>query len=323
MPQKGSPESRPLIEFSSARALVPLKVIAKAPHYFGSPEHKKVGLFLESELKNLGFETEIQEGYVLNPKWRSLDKPKNILGRLKGAENGKALVLLSHYDSALAPSIGASDAGSGVATILESLRAFKAAGKLPKNDIIVLFSDCEEIELDGANLFVNEHPWAKDVGFVMNFEARGSGGPSVMILESNGGNANLIKAFIEANPAYPVASSLMYSVYKVLPNKTDSTVFREDGDIDSFFFAFIDDHFDYHTANDTVENLDLNSLQHQGSYLLPLLHYFADADLSALKAEEDNVYVNLPLVKMLSYPFSWILPMLIIATALLIALVFF
>ncbi len=323
MPQKGTSASISETEFSTGRALVPLKEISKAPHYYGSDEHKKVGIFLENELKKLGLETETQEGFALNLEEKKLNKPKNIIGRLKGSGKGKALLLLSHYDSALVPSFGASDAGSGVVTILESLRAYLAAGKTPKNDIIVLFSDCEEISLGGASLFVNEHPWAKDVGFVMNFEARGSGGPSVMILESNTGNAKLVEAFIDANPKYPVASSLMYSVYKILPNFTDSTVFRVDGDIDSFFFAFIDDHFDYHTANDTVENLDIETLQHQGSYLLPLLNYFADTDLSSLKATEDQVYVNMPLVKMISYPFSWILPMILIATLLLLTLVFF
>lgn len=323
MPRNVTSASIPDTEFSTERALIPLKKISKAPHYHGSEEHKEVRAFLENELKSLGMETQIQEGFVLNSDGLSLTKPKNIVGRIKGSENGKALLLLSHYDSSLVPSFGASDAGSGIVAILESLRAYKASGEIPKNDIIVVFTDCEEINLDGASLFVNDHPWAKDIGFVMNFEARGSGGPSVMIIESNAGNANLIKAFIEANPQYPVASSLMYSVYKILPNTTDSTVFREEGDIDSFFFAFIDDHFDYHTANDTVENLDLNSLQHQGSYLLPLLHYFANADLSQLKSEEDYVYVNLPLVKMISYPFSWILPMILIAAALLIILVFF
>jgi hypothetical protein len=223
----------------------------------------------------------------------------------------------------LVASFGASDAGSGVVTILESLRAYLALNKAPINDIIVLFSDCEEIGLDGATLFVNEHPWASNIGLALNFEARGSGGPSNMILETNGGNSNLIKAFIEANPQYPVTSSLMYSVYKMLPNNTDSTIFREDGDIDSFFFAFIDDHFDYHTANDTVENLDLETLQHQGSYLLPLLTHFADADLSQLKAEEDHVYVNFPFLKMISYPFSWILSMILIALTLFIGLVIY
>ncbi len=144
-----------------------------------------------------------------------------------------------------------------------------------------------------------------------------------MIVETNGGNKNLIKAFTNANLKYPVASSLMYSVYKMLPNDTDSTVFREDGDIDSFFFAFIDDHYDYHTANDTYENLDRNTLQHQGGYLLPLIHYFANADLSTLKAKEDYVYVNIPVFKMISYPFSWVMPMLITAILLFIGFILF
>lgn len=323
MPTQGTDASISETDFSTERALVPLKEISKAPHYFGTQEHERVALYLEEQLKTLGLETQTQEGFVLDAAGKNLDKPKNIMGRLKGSGTGKAVLLLSHYDSALVPSYGASDAGSGVVTILETIRAYNASGKTPVNDIIVLFTDCEEIGLDGANLFVNEHPWAKEVGFVMNFEARGSGGPSVMILESNSGNANLINAFIKANPTYPVASSLMYSVYKILPNMTDSTIFREDGDIDSFFFAFIDDHFDYHTANDTLENLDIETLQHQGSYLLPLLHYFADADLSTLKSEQDNVYVNLPLVKMIQYPFAWILPLLLLAVVLFLVLIFF
>ncbi|MGK0387183.1 MAG: hypothetical protein ACI849_001805, partial [Patiriisocius sp.] len=313
LPSSATLVSAPDTEFSAERALIPLREIAKAPHYHGTDEHKRVRSYIISELKKLGLETEVQEEFVLSNRYQGLIKPKNIVARLKGSGTGKTLVLLSHYDSALVPSFGASDAGSGVVTILESLRAYKASGASPVNDIIVLFTDAEEIGLDGASLFVDTHPWAKNIGLVLNFEARGSGGPSNMIVETNGGNTNLIKEFTKADVPFPVASSLMYSVYKMLPNDTDSTIFREDGDIESMFFAFIDDHYDYHTANDTVENLDIETLQHQGSYLLPLLHYFAASDLSSLKAQEDSVYVNMPLVKFIHYPFSWILPMLILA----------
>lgn len=338
MPHEGSPASTPQTEFSTERALVHLKEISKAPHYHANAEHARVRQYLISELEKAGLEVETQKGYVSSLSWAkvaegdsiirysagyTMDKPINIMARIKGSGNGKALVLLSHYDSAKIPSPGASDAGSGVVTILECLRAYQAAGKTPVNDIIILFTDAEEIGLDGASLFVKEHPWAKDVGLVLNFEARGSGGPSNMILETNGGNENLIKAFIDADPKYPVASSLMYSIYKMLPNDTDSTIFREDGDIDSFFFAFIDDHFDYHTANDTVENLDIETLEHQGQYLLPLLHYFANADLGSLKGTADYVYVNIPLFKMIHYPFAWILPMLLLSMVLFIVLIIY
>ena len=309
--------------FSSERALIHLKNITKKPHYVGSDEHEVVKNYLVKELNALGLETQIQEAYSQNKKWGSIVKPKNILTRIKGSDNSKALMLLTHYDSKAHASYGASDAGSGVVTILEGLRAFLSQGKTPKNDIIILFSDAEELGLNGADIFVNQHPWAKDVGLVLNFEARGSGGPSYMLIETNGGNQNLINGFKKANPDYPVANSLAYSIYKMLPNDTDLTYFREDGDIDGLNFAFIDDHYDYHTALDTYERLDRNTLEHQGSYLMPLLSYFSEADLSALKSDVDAVYFNVPLFKMISYPNSWILPMLIFALLIFLVLVFY
>ncbi len=323
MPHYDEGETISSTEFSVDRALGPLEQIAKAPHYVGSEAHADVRKFLIGELRKLGLEPHIQEGFSLNPISKTLNKPVNVAARIEGSENGKALLLLSHYDSAATSSYGASDDGVGLVTILESVRAYLASGKRPKNDIIILFSDAEELGLDGAKLFVNEHPWAQNVGLVLNFEARGTSGPSNMIVETNGGNSKLIKEFIKANPEYPVASSLMYSVYKMLPNDTDSTIFREDGDIDGFFFAFIDSHFNYHTANDSMYFLDWDSLKHQGSYLLPLLHHFADVNLLEIKSDQDNVYFNFPLVKMVNYPFSWVIPMLIIATLLFFTLIFY
>lgn len=323
MPRSGTPATLPETEFSTERALIPLKEITKAPHFIGSQENARVRAYLMEELKKLGLDPQTQEGYIINEAWESMDKPVNIMAKWEGSEKGKALLLFSHYDSALVPSFGASDAGSGVVTILESLRAYKASGKTPKNDIIILFTDGEEVGLDGAKLFVQKHPWANTVGLAINFEARGSGGPSNMIVETNGGNKNIVQGFMAAHPNFPVASSLMYSVYKMLPNDTDSTILREEGDIDGLFFAFIDDHFDYHTANDTFERLDQNTLQHQGSYLLPLLHYFADADLSQIKSDKDHVYLNFPFLKMISYPFSWAVPMVILAGILFILLLLY
>ncbi|WP_163517142.1 M28 family peptidase [Gelidibacter japonicus] len=323
MPSQISDLNTESTAFSSERALVHLKNITKKPHYVGSEEHEVVKDYLVKALNDLGLETQIQEAYSQNKKWGSIVKPKNILARIKGSENSKALMLLTHYDSKSHASYGANDAGSGVVTILEGIRAFLSEGKNPKNDIIILFSDAEELGLNGADIFVNQHPWAKDVGLVLNFEARGSGGPSYMLIETNGGNQNLINGFKAANPDYPVANSLAYSIYKMLPNDTDLTYFREDGDIDGLNFAFIDDHFDYHTALDTYDRLDRNTLEHQGSYLMPLLNYFSDADLSSLKSDKDAVYFNVPLFKMITYPNSWIVPMLILAWIIFLALVFY
>jgi len=308
MPSYENDKKIPESDFSTDRALMHVENISKKPHGVGFPAHAEVRSYIVSELHSLGLETSIQEGHTAGD-WGNFSKAINILARIEGKEDGKALLLLSHYDSSPHSSLGASDAGSGVATILESLRAFISEKKQPKNDIIILITDAEELGLNGADLFVNEHPWAKDVGLVLNFEARGSGGPSYMLIETNRGNRKLIEEFTKANPIYPVANSLVYSIYKMLPNDTDLTVFREDRDIEGLNFAFIDDHFDYHTAHDNFDRLDRNTLAHQGSYLMPLLAHFSNSDLNNLKSLDDSIYFNVPFFKLVSYPFEWIWPM--------------
>ena len=306
--------------FSTERALEHVKQIAQKPHAVGFPAHSKVRSYIVGQLQKLGLQPAVQEGYTAGD-WANLSKAVNIIARIKGAEEGKALLLMSHYDSSPHSSLGASDAGSGVATILEGVRAFLSENKKPKNDIIILFSDAEELGLNGAALFVNQHEWAKSIGLVLNFEARGSGGPSYTFMETNRGNQNLVREFIEADPKYPMANSLYYSIYKMLPNDTDLTVFREDADIEGFNFAFIDDHFDYHTAHDSFERLDKNTLAHQGSYLLPLLRHFSAIDLTDLKSLNDYIYFNIPFFGMVSYPFDWVWPMLGCALLLFILIV--
>ena len=290
--------------FSTLRAYEHVKNISKNPHYIGSQYHSVVRNYLIDQLEKLGLSVQTQKGFSVSGS-SIVTIPENIVARIEGtSESDNALLLLSHYDSAVHSSYGASDAGSGVATILESLRAFKAKGIKPKNDIIILFSDGEEVGLQGARLFAKEHPWSKDVKLVLNFESRGSGGPSNMIVETNHGNKSLINSFSKANTEYPVASSLMYNIYKLLPNDTDSTVFREELDVPSFFFAFIDDHYDYHTAYDIPQRLDKKSLAHQGSYLEKTLDYFASTKLDELQSEKDSVYFNFPFLGIVTYPYS-------------------
>ncbi len=319
MPQSVS-ENQALSEFSTKRASNIIKEISKNPHYVGSENHTEVAKYIVSELEKIGLETSIQESISFSDGVAT--QTKNILARIKGTNSKKALLLLAHYDSAPHSfSHGASDDGSGIATILEGVRAFLYNKTTHKNDIIILFSDAEELGLNGAALFVKNHIWAKEVGLVLNFEARGSSGPSYMLMETNVGNAKLINEFVKANPEYPVSNSLMYSIYKMLPNDTDLTVFREKGKIQGFNFAFIDNHFNYHTQQDNFENLDVKTITHQGTYLMPLLAYFSNSELKMLESKEDYVYFNTPL-GFVTYPFFWISPMVILALVLFVFLVF-
>ncbi len=314
-------EETSLTDFSIDNALYHIKNIAKKPHYTGSIEHKEVQKYIVNELKKLQLQPTIQKQTAFNKKWKVVTTVENIVTKIEGSTAGKAFLLLTHYDSNPHSSLGASDAGSGVATILEGVRAFLAQNKQPKNDIIILFTDAEELGLNGASAFVKEHEWAKDVGLIINFEARGSGGPSYMLLETNGGNKNLINEFIKANPNPTVANSLLYSVYKILPNDTDLTVFREEKGISGFNFAFIGDHFDYHTEQDTYERIDRSSLLHQASYFMSCIAYFSNSNLSNLSSEEDLVFFNFPTITLLTYPFSWALPLVLIALGFFILLI--
>ena len=304
MPHYYSEDLAPLSDFSVKRAVEHIDIMAEKPHYVGSEAHSDVEVYLQKELRELGLTPEIQEGTTLSD-WGNLVKSRNIIAKIKGTNNSKALMLLSHYDSAPhSYSHGAADNATGVATILEGVRAYLHNSTPHENDILILFSDAEELGLNGAALFATNNNWAKEVGMVLNFEARGTAGPSYMLMEVNDGNAAMIKEFAAAKPKYPASNSLMYSIYKMLPNDTDLTVFREQAKIPGFNFAFIDDHFNYHTAQDDSKHLSHNSVAHQGSYLVPMLNHFGNADLKAQNSSDDDVYFNTPFY-FFHYSFSW------------------
>jgi len=123
-----------------------------------------------------------------------------------------------------------------------------------------------------------------------------------MFMETNEGNEKLLKAFIDANVKFPLSNSLVYSLYKTLPNNSDLTVFREQANISSYMFSFIDDHFDYHTEQDSVARLDRSSINHQAHYILPMLSYLANKDLSTLQSNTDLVYFNFADLGVVHYP---------------------
>ena len=107
-----------------------LKQISKKPHYIGSKNHSVVRNYLIDELEKLGLTVQTQKGFSFSNKSSTLTIPENIIARIEGTnQSDNALLLLSHYDSAVHSSYGASDAASGVATILETLRAYKKRKK--------------------------------------------------------------------------------------------------------------------------------------------------------------------------------------------------
>ena len=219
---------------------------------------------------------------------------------------------MAHYDSVYrAP--GAGDDASGVASILEMVRALKHCPPIQR-DVIVLFTDGEEAGLLGAEAFAHSHPWMKDAGLILNFEARGNRGPS-LLFETSQNNRPLIQAVAHVAP-YPIGSSLFYELYKILPNDTDFTVFRPAG-IPGLNFAFGEGLEAYHSPLDTPDHLSLASLQHHGSYGLALTRHFGQLDLAALRnSQGDDVFFDWFGSRLVAYSQRWVLPGQILVTLL-------
>ncbi len=303
--------SAPASVFSAARAMQSLRQIAAKPHPIGSAEHDKVRDFIMDQLKALGLQPEIQTTMVSLGASKSAAIVQNIVARLPGSAAsgsaagsvGKALLLASHYDS-VPTSPGAADDGASVAAILETLRALKTGPAL-KNDVIVLVSDGEEVGMLGADAFVKTHPWAKQVGMVLNFEYRGNSG-AVWMFETSSGNGKMIQG-LSQSVAHPISNSLLYEVYKKMPNYTDLTIFKQ-AKLPGLNFAAGERHNSYHTMLDTPDLLNQATLQHQGDTMLALTRHFGQQALDDIFSS-DRVCFDLPALGLVNYPVAWVLPL--------------
>jgi hypothetical protein len=222
-------------------------------------------------------------------------------------------MLAAHYDSTRRGP-GAGDDAHGVAVLLETLRALRQSPPL-RNDIIFLVTDGEENGLQGAALFMKEHPWHAEPGVVLNFEARGTGGPSNMF-ETSTPNAWLVQALRKAVPAAN-ATSFAYEVYRRMPNGTDLTVFKSER-LPGMNFAFIEHPEWYHRPQDDPSHLDLRSVQEQGRYALALAREFGSRDLSQAQSG-DAVYFPTLLTPLIVYSTAWVQPLAWLTAAALLA----
>ncbi|WP_242397150.1 M20/M25/M40 family metallo-hydrolase [Brevundimonas abyssalis] len=297
-----APDTAPDTAFSAARAMVDIEEIAQAPHPTGSEENGRVRAYLTGRMAELGLNPSEQAGALSErsverlARWGDEQAAErqitNLIGVLPGRDrDGPAVLLMAHHDTVW-DSPGAADDSTGVAAILEAVRAIQARGPAER-DLIVLFTDAEELGLDGMRLFLDEHPLAQRVGMVVNLEARGGGGRASMF-ETGPGNAQTVRAFTRAMDRVEGganSNSLAVLVYENMPNGTDYTLARERG-IAGVNLAFIGRAHQYHDPASTPEALDRGSVQHIGEKALEAADHFIRAD--ALPAATNNaVYSDL------------------------------
>jgi hypothetical protein len=286
-PPAPKPRTAPANQFSAGRARDVLFQLVgdDLPHPIGSPQNDVVRQRIVDQFTRLGYEPQVQTAFDCD-EYRACGTVRNVLARLEGRERG-AVLLAAHYDSVPAGP-GASDDGAGVAAVLEIARAMKAMPP-PRHSVIFMIDDGEEAGLLGAHAFVDGHPWAKEVRAVVNIEARGSSGPSLMF-ETGSANEWTVRLFAQY-ASHPATNSIMYTAYKHLPNDTDMTVFKAAG-YQGLNFAYLANVVHYHTPLDSFENANPASLQHHGDNALASVAALANADIEK-PPEAEAVYFDI------------------------------
>ena len=299
--------------FSSGRAMADVKIIATKPHPTGSAENAKVRDYLLTRMTSLGMQVSVSESELnewslkrLN-HWSGENKSSqaiyNVIGVLPGEDRSKpALLLMAHHDTVWG-SPGASDDTVGIASILEIVRALKENADR-KRDIIVLFTDAEELGLVGARHFFTQNPLSNSVGAIINFEARGGGGTTNMF-QTSANNGAAVRLFARS-VSEPNVSSLSIFVYNILPNDTDLTTALGKNYI-AYNFANLGDAQYYHSPEIDASALDEKTLQHMGSQGLDLSRALVSAEQLPSKSPDATFFDVFGLFTLIYAPFwGWV-----------------
>lgn len=274
----------PAAAFSAARAMADVREIGHAPHPTGSADNARVRAYLVARLRGLGLQvretaaplSDIGAGRLA--RWsKSPARPPvvNIVATLPGTGlDTQAVLLLAHYDSVWG-SPGAADDAAGVASTLEVVRAVRASAAPMRRPLAVVFTDGEELGLEGGRSLFTADPDRRAIGVVVNMETRGGGGRAAMF-ETGRDNGAMMRLFANA-VHHPSATSLSVFIYEKLPNSTDYTVAKRLG-IPGFNFAFIGRPEQYHSPLATPDRLDQGALQDMGGQVLDLTRALLAAD---------------------------------------------
>jgi len=301
------PADAPATDFSAARAEATLARLLgpEVPRPSGSAAAAAFRARLKAELTRIGvpYAERTRQSCYGRKGWHACGTITNIRA-LAIPGTGREVLLMAHTDS-VPQGPGACDDGCGVATILETLRALKARHLTGNRPVAALFTDGEESGLLGSAAYARDPADLARTGAVVNVEARGNRGQSVLF-QTSPGDAALIDLYARAAP-HPAASSLYDEIYKVMPTDTDLTPFLAAG-ATGVNFAFIGGVRDYHTARDRRAAISLRSLQHEGENVLAMTAALATVDPAGLKSG-NAIYLDIFRRWLPRLPMAWALPL--------------
>ena len=320
-PSPAGPDA-PADQFSAARAYAEIQQLGAQVHVAGSPAADDVRNDIIAQLQSYGLQPQVQDAVGADAALGhgfAMAHVRNVVAVLPGTASTGRVFAVAHYDS-VQVSYGANDDGAGVVSLLETARVM-AHGARPRNDVVFVFTEAEEACLCGAEAFVSQDPLAAGGGVALNFESRGSAGPSIMF-ETSQNNAGVVGVYAGAAP-YPVATSFAVEVYRILPNDTDFTLFRESNRFTGLNSAYIDGSAVYHSPEDRPSYVDKGSLQQQGANALALTQAFAGDDLSTLSRPSAGDVTYFPVLGLLlRYPGRLVWPVAALALIAVLLLAF-
>lgn len=319
-----SAQSADVEGFSSARVVEDIRVISKECHSV-APEHtearSQVRDYLAGRLMELGADT------LMRFRYDSLQGPdpelkkhvfytfdaENLLAEfhpLNESDDTTYLMFVAHFDSrysqpmpeGLVWSYGAADDGYGIGVTLETVSQLLKNRKDWKQGVKVLFTDAEEVGMEGMKAqWANDKEVFDNVGLMINVEARGSYGPC-LLFETCPGNEKIMDLYSKA-ANYKFTYSLTTVVYTFMPNFTDFTIVKDE--VPGMNFSTIADVNHYHTDKDNFENICEASIQHYGEQILPVaLEYVTNpvySDKDYLRSDDDTVNFTVPVFGLFNF----------------------
>ena len=285
--------------FSSARAMKTLRglLVEGVPHPMATRANARVRSRVVTQFRALGYDTRVQSRFACNAA-AVCGQVENVYASRGGT--GDTVLVLAHYDS-VAAGMGASDDGVGTATLLEVARVL--GGERFRNPVAFLVTDGEEAGLLGAEAFVADESLSRNIAAVVNVEMRGTYGLSNMF-ETSRGNRWLIRHLAGALER-PQATSFYYTIYNLLPNDTDVTIFKRAGKAAVNFGAVRGVQW-YHTPYDDLAHANPRTLQHHGDNVLATVRALANADLAA-RSRSDATYFDVLGYYLIWWPQEWTL----------------
>jgi aminopeptidase S len=213
----------------------------------------------------------------------------------------------SHLDSVSAGP-GINDNGSGSAGVLETALEYAASGQVPKNRLRFGFWGAEELGLLGSKYYVNNLPAAErdKIELYMNYDMIASPNPGYFIYDDNAAGdgarddlktyftgKNIQTEFIDvqgrsdhaAFRSLGIATAGTFSGAEEI--KTSAQATKWGGTANQAFDAC------YHRSCDTINNLDLTSLDRQIDAIGHMVWNYAQKDYgTTVPPTGDNLLLN-------------------------------